>query len=238
MKRLYWLTLVCIIIVSGCRRQYPELERESIHELHFQFNTGQAYGLFSVPAIYETGEPLPLIVALHGYGSAAEPFHEYFKPAVHGRGYVLLTPQGMEQVAGTPGHGWDINAEESIRLAVDAIQSTVNIDRFRIYLLGFSQGGRLAAEMGFKYPQVFAGIAALGCGFDEAINVSGSKRQYVYIGVGELEQNSEQLTRAQQYLNSNGHVVHIQVFPGTGHALPQPPEEEINRIIDFFENKR
>jgi phospholipase/carboxylesterase len=89
----------------------------------------------------------------------------------------VLCPQGEVSVPIGPGHagyGWFPlrttsavdpapfrAAAESLRRFLQAALARYPIDPARLAVLGFSQGGAMAFELGLREPERFAGIAAL-----------------------------------------------------------------------------
>ena len=124
--------------------------------------------------------PFPALIAMHGWGASA---HDLFglAPMIHDGKAVVLCPQGPVRVptgGGTAGYGWfplvpgqppDVEAfmgaAEALRRFVDSALQCFPIDRERVALAGFSQGGFMAYELALREPQRFAGLAALSTWF-------------------------------------------------------------------------
>jgi phospholipase/carboxylesterase len=128
--------------------------------------------------------PFPTVVALHGWGASA---HDLIGLAPYFQGGAALTlcPQGPLRVPiapGQDGYGWfpiaggappDARAfergAELVRGFLDAARARYPIDRRKIVLLGFSQGGVLAYQLALRDPAGFAGLAALSSWLPEAV---------------------------------------------------------------------
>ena len=120
--------------------------------------------------------PFPAILALHGWGANA---HDLIglAPILHGGGAVVLSPQGpvaFQIAEGMFGFGWWPLTEsremdpEAFAAAGRLIESFLDeacerypIDRRKIVVLGFSQGGVMAYDLVLKNPGRFAGLIAL-----------------------------------------------------------------------------
>lgn len=120
--------------------------------------------------------PFPTVLALHGWGASA---HDLLglAPLLHRGRALVLCPQGETEIPigpGQLGYGWfplrTTSAEnpeafraaaETLRRFLDASLARYPIDPARLVLLGFSQGGVMAYELGLRQPERFAGIAAL-----------------------------------------------------------------------------
>ncbi|HEV8580074.1 MAG TPA: alpha/beta hydrolase-fold protein [Thermoanaerobaculia bacterium] len=120
--------------------------------------------------------PFPAVIALHGWGASA---HDLLglAPMLHGGRALVLCPQGPVAVpfgGGQYGYGWfplrpgePIDAD-SFRRASEALREFVGraldrypIDREKVVVAGFSQGGVMAYDLALREPARFAGLAAL-----------------------------------------------------------------------------
>lgn len=120
--------------------------------------------------------PHPTIVALHGWGANA---HDLLglAPILHGGRALVLCPQGRVSLPigpGAMGYGWfpltpnvppDIAAIEQARDQVErfleAVQRRYPVDRSKLVLAGFSQGGFMAYQLALRDPDRYAGLLAL-----------------------------------------------------------------------------
>ena len=120
--------------------------------------------------------PFPTIVALHGWGASA---HDLIglAPVLHGGEALVLCPQGpvaLQVAPGMLGHGWFpitlgrppepaafAKGAAALRAFLDAALAFYPIDRRKLVLLGFSQGGVMAYDLALREPERFAGLVAL-----------------------------------------------------------------------------
>lgn len=131
-----------------------------------------------VHAIFEpTGAgPHPTLVALHGWGANALDLLG-LAPHLAGGRFLVLCPQGDVTVPIAPqmnGYGWfpltmgappDAASVEqalsSLDVFVGEAMRRYPIDRDKLALLGFSQGGVMAYALTMQNPKRFAALAAL-----------------------------------------------------------------------------
>lgn len=124
--------------------------------------------------------PFPAVIALHGWGASA---HDLLglAPMLHGGQAVVLCPQGSVAVpvgGGQYGYGWYLLRPgeppdvEAFRRGTEALREFVGqaidrypIDREKVVLAGFSQGGTMAYDLALREPARFAGLAALSTWF-------------------------------------------------------------------------
>jgi predicted esterase len=235
---------VFIAVLTSCGNHFSPIPPGYITrgEATFKGSNGREIKssfLFSVPHNYNPKRSFPLIVALHGHGSNSPAFHDLWKSTADTLGYVLLTPQGENRTE--EGIGWGENAERSVLIVMDVVQKSVHIDSRKIYLAGFSSGGRLAYFLGLRYANLFHGIAALSSHFDEELvpkNKVMMNKIRVYIGHGSLEQEiAEQSKMAAASLKELGFEVNHVQYVGIGHSLPEPKEVELARILSYLHGK-
>ena len=120
--------------------------------------------------------PFPTVVALHGWGASA---HDLLglAPYLHGGRALVLCPEGPVAFAigpGATGHGWFpitggappdpaefARGKAALAGWLDEALGRYPVDRRKLVLLGFSQGGVMAYDLALREPERFAGLAAL-----------------------------------------------------------------------------
>lgn len=132
--------------------------------------------------------PFPTLIALHGWGASA---HDLLglAPYLHGGEALVICPQGplaLEIAPGAVGYGWfPITAAGGIRQldpmefrrAAATLEGFVTrvlehypVDRRKIVIAGFSQGGVMAYDLVLRDPARFAGLAALSSWLPAALS--------------------------------------------------------------------
>lgn len=126
-------------------------------------------------SIYHPGgdEPLPALIALHGFGSHALDLLG-LAPDIAGGRLLVICPQAPHRLPDFYGFSWSggdpgaPGAPGQLDAAADAVRSLIDdaitrfaIDPGRLALLGFSQGGMLAAPLALRDPERYAGLALL-----------------------------------------------------------------------------
>ena len=128
--------------------------------------------------------PFPTIVALHGFGASA---HDLLGIAPHiQQGEVLfICPQGPMAIESAPGqraYGWFplsqageiepaslVGARGMLEGFLEDVLERYPIDRERLVLLGFSQGGVMAYDLALGRPERFAALVALSSWLPDAV---------------------------------------------------------------------
>jgi len=215
---------------------------------------GELETIEHLPEQYDPSQPAPLVVALHGFAASATDW-DWAAPAFTRRGAILVgvqAPYTFVREDGTEGRDWfrshtgdrDIVAA-TVPTTVAALIETIALLRreyavSELYLLGFSQGGRLTYRAGPGHHDLIDGMAIFGAGFDPAVMDEAAVRESagqmrVFIGHGMSDRiDLSNATNGRDYLRSAGYEVTFQSFNG-GHALPPPM---ITRTVDWILGER
>ena len=127
--------------------------------------------------------PHPTIVAMHGWGSNALDLIGLAPYIARGR-CLTLCPQGPVEVeiGAVNGYGWyqlrigtppDMEAmgraADRLMGFVDAALERYPVDRRKLIVMGFSQGGVMAYNLAIRHPERFAALVALSTWFPEEL---------------------------------------------------------------------
>lgn len=176
--------------------------------------------------------PLPLIVALHGYGGTPAPIAEVYRASASRLGALLVVPRGQETVG--RGFGWGV-VEQAEYLVEQAIARTAAERPVGpIVLTGFSQGAGIALTMAARHPERYAGVVAVAGWFEERLaplpeGVAPGFPRFCFLN-GERDEAAANNRRAAQRLEQAGAAVRVRIYPGIGHKFP--PAEERERELD------
>lgn len=126
--------------------------------------------LLSIPAHYdvENPQPTPVSFAFHGKTSSPESFIEssLFKTDIIYESIVIL-PEGIDASwAGAPYAHTSIEQDvDFVTSIIDEVDKFYNVDRDRVYALGYSNGGGMVANLGCRVPYEFAGLVIVSGAF-------------------------------------------------------------------------
>jgi predicted peptidase len=119
--------------------------------------------LLYLPEDYRKHKEFPLLLFLHGGGERGnnlELVKSYGNPKLIERGQhfpsIVVSPQ-------CPEDSWWTKELEPLKLLINEIVQTYNVDKRRIYLTGLSMGGFGTFHLAGLYPKYFAAIAPI-CG--------------------------------------------------------------------------
>ncbi|MCA9264934.1 MAG: hypothetical protein KDA60_13835 [Planctomycetales bacterium] len=122
-----------------------------------------------IPLHYERNYAYPLLIWLHGPGDNELQLRRVM-PFVSLRNYVAVAPRGTMRTAGEA-HTWSQEAgsielaEHRVLAALELATRRFNVSSQRIFLGGYDAGGTMALRVGFRRPDLFAGVASIGGSF-------------------------------------------------------------------------
>jgi polyhydroxybutyrate depolymerase len=118
--------------------------------------------LLRLPSSRGTGQPVPLLVVLHGAGGegAGIEGHTGLTGPAAARGYAVVYPDGIDR-RWNDGRGNDARQDdvEFIRVLLDSLGHELPVDPKRIYATGISNGAGLVYRLACDLPGTFAAIA-------------------------------------------------------------------------------
>jgi len=168
--------LVCFLI-CGCT---PALKPDHLkgglsytHHLAIRYNGARRSYLLHVPARWEPSKPLPLVIVIHGAFETARSMEKQtgFSELADRENFFVLYPNGIG-IFGWLQH-WnaghccgkaasdDVDDVGFIGMAIEETCRMVKVDRRRIYMVGFSNGGMLTHRFGSERSNRLAAIAPL-----------------------------------------------------------------------------
>lgn len=129
-----------------------------------------------VPTQAKKGEPLPLVIAMHGAGGTENMFFDAYG---HGevvrqceqRGWLLVAPRA------------NFIGSAPIAAMVDELAKRYPVDPRRIFLVGHSMGAGQAVALAQQMPDRWAGVAALG-GAGRVSKPDAFRQVPLFIGCG------------------------------------------------------
>jgi len=151
---------------------------------------GGAAPLIFTPPGYAPSMPAPLIVLLHGYGTTPEDIVAPWKHTAIEFGAILVAPRATKAVNGGQGFSWESVdvSDPVIQRAIQYVLGKYRVDKQRIVLSGFSQGGYLTYEPGMRHAKMFCGLIPIAGRYNGGLHapadVAGRQLPKVFIMVG------------------------------------------------------
>ena len=219
---------------SIVRAKVAENRQERVAKLR-----GEAAGspvLIVPPQKLNIDEPAPLIIAFHGYGDRAGNYPELWRGPAGQLGAIIAAPQGERRIGS--GFAWgDVDKADAVLLeTIEKVEELYSVDRDRIILTGFSQGGFIAMALGVRHPELFAGVIPIAGpyvpGIDAPTQVAGDFPKYYFI-VGSRDRTAEEVRRAAEDFAAAGYEVELKVISGIGHTVPENGDRELAKALRF-----
>lgn len=159
-----------IIVMLVLNRQGREYPSPGSYSLSIEVDGQSRRYLIHIPPSYDDKTPLPLVVALHGYGGNSRNMEAttLFSLKADEEGFIMVYPQGISSDS-----SWNagfccgqaaltnMNDVEFIRRIVEKTQNDLKIDSKRIYATGLSNGGMMSHRLGAELSGIFAAIAVV-----------------------------------------------------------------------------
>src|SRR5260370_29820283 len=103
----------------------------------------------------------------------------------------------------------------------------LSLDPHRIYVTGFSGGGRVATSMALRCRQgEIAGVISHGAGYPASVDAS-QKGPFVYfVAVGDQDFNWPEIMERQRKKEKTEHRNRAEVFPGAHQMAPEAVIDE------------
>ena len=128
----------------------------------------RSYNIF-VPNSYNTLEPVPLLLCLHGYGSNQDVIMEYtdFNAIASSENFIVIYPQGslLNGISHWNVGGWTSDSLVDdigfIDLIIDTVSDSYSINEDRIYSTGMSNGGYMSFLLACQLSEKIAAIASV-----------------------------------------------------------------------------
>ncbi len=126
-----------------------------------QTNTIQVAGVQRNFILHMPGSAIsnaPLVFLLHGLGETGAGIQStsQMDKIADRENFIVVYPNAINKT-------WDYASTKNdfkfLLAIIDTLDSKYRIDKNRIYIAGFSQGGGMTVYAGFQYPDVFAAIA-------------------------------------------------------------------------------
>jgi len=188
-------------------------------------------GFLYVPTTYTPDTPMPLLVALHGYGGGGHEWAIYHGRA-EARGMIVLAPDSRAAT-------WDLvlgGFGPDVAFLDDALRHTFEhcrVDPARIALGGFSDGASYALSLGVSNGDLFSHLIAYSPGFYlPSSPIVG--RPPVFVSHGTEDQILPVTTTRDSIvprLGASGYDVVYEEFVGTHELPPAITESSLNWFL-------
>lgn len=160
---------VCIL----CEILAASLLPAAAHGGEIMVDAGRGPVTVHIPASYEPGASLPLVMSLHGYSQNSQviEFIASFGLLVDEYEFIYVVPDGTTNINGQQFwnatdaccdfYGSGVDDSTYLRNLIDLIGKELSVDDRRIYIFGYSNGGFMAHRMACDHADIVAAIVSL-----------------------------------------------------------------------------
>jgi polyhydroxybutyrate depolymerase len=177
LPRAFLFLLILCLLAVGCMASLPnspvEGPRTYKNSVDIEINGFRRTYLVHVPPGYVPETPLPLVVVIHGAFDTAEGIERVsgFSRLADREGFIVLYPNGMGILGflqhWNAGHCCGKAADDQVddvgfvTATIEDVCARLRVDRDRIYMVGFSNGGMLAYRFAAERGDLLAAVAPM-----------------------------------------------------------------------------
>lgn len=224
MRSLLRLALVLLPVVSMALHGQEKIASQAV------VNGEMRRFVLYIPSSYDSTVPNPAMLALHPLNPQrwdAESWADTLTAFAEDCGLLLLVPDG--------GADGDIGNEETDTMLatglLDLLEDRYSVDSRRIYVMGFSMGGRATYRYGLANAWRFGGYIPIGAAVSGAADVAdvilNAEDKPFYLVHGELDAPGTRFTPLVNALLENGAVVETRLMQGVNHTIDFPDRNAI-----------
>jgi predicted esterase len=181
---------------------------------------------------------VPLFIGLHGRNGHNESNLEQWEIARR-RGWMLLSPQSRQALY-QGGYCWD-NSDQGLKdilFHLGEVLQSYRVDRKRIVIAGFSQGGGMAIYAVLSERIAARGFIGIGTFLADPSSLIPLARRMQsvrgYFITGEQDQYLDKIKEIQNILRENNISFGEEVHPNLGHEFPSDFGSSFDKAIDFI----
>ena len=130
----------------------------------------RSINVFIPPGYDPDGEPVPLLIAMHGAGGTGQGLASFvgFNELATEEGFIVVYPDGFNGAwndARPDARLLRIDDVRFISLTIDFLTERLRIDPDRVYATGYSMGGMMAFRLGCQLRDKIAAVASVASTF-------------------------------------------------------------------------
>ncbi len=210
------ILLYCLVFLSSSL-----FGQESIDQtLAFQTDPAKKYSIY-VPSNYNEDTPSKMMLGLHPLNTSrwnSTSWRDHLIDFVEENNLLLICPDG-----GTDGKIDDPIDTAFTTVMIDSMLQWYNVNEDKIFVMGFSWGGRTVYSYGLNHVNRFAGFMPIGAAAQAFSGneawFENAKDQPFYLIHGSNDSPSSRFTRFINALERNDACVESNLLQGVGHTV-------------------
>ena len=245
MKKFTLFVFALIILNFICPAGAQSVEKQRTDNSSSQTEKRQPSHLLISPKKIDPSKAYPLFIFIHGLGGCPRCVLNSFYDVITRQEFYTLIPEGPLKYGN--GFSWyRLNnlatfkydaerAEAIIKDLVEQVAVRKKIDRSKIFLSGFSQGGRLSFFIGIRNPHMFSAIIPIGGVYmdsilDTYLKDSKSLMVEIFHGTKDDVNSFSAMQKAYKKLRAFGLNVTLTTYP-LGHTYNKAILEEVLKRV-------
>jgi poly(3-hydroxybutyrate) depolymerase len=187
-----------------------------------------------------SGDPVPLVVVLHGDTDNARERAMKWREAVLARGWALLSLNCPDEL-GCDGSWYKWKHDPRwVTEQVREVAAQHRIDASRIYIVGWSGGATFIGKYLQRWPSTFAAVVIHGGGVPPSSDDCPEQPLPAYFLVGDKNPAHDASKRLRAYFERCDQLVRWDLLAGANHAKEDDAltTRKANQILDWLATKR
>lgn len=212
-----------------------------------QEKTAKTEPLFDIitPAGFSKDKKYPLFIILHGWNEAMTHLSKYWQAGKLGEEFLLVFAQSS-QVVSPYSFGWEDTelGRKDVKSIYEKVAAENPVDKEKIVIGGFSQGGMMAMDIAVNDIIPAAGFVVLhpGGGIPGDINKettaqAGKRALKGTIIMSEQNKSAEEIDRLQTFLKA-GKIDYRFIVSGKGHWYPADFSTQLEAAVAHIIDKK
>lgn len=186
----------------------------------FQTDPAKKYSIY-IPSNYTAGTPHKMMLGLHPWNVNrwnAKSWCDTLVNFAESNNLILICPDG----------GVDGQVDDAIDTAftttiLDSMEVWYTIDTTKVYVMGFSWGGKTTYTYGLRNTERFGGYMPIGAAINGAGEIStiaaNANGEAFYVIHGSLDNPNLRFNPLVGSLNTNNAIVNSRLMSGVGHTI-------------------
>ena len=217
------------LVAIFCSVTFFGIGQEKIdRNISFDNDPSKGFSIY-VPSGYDLNNPNKMMVGLHPFNTNrwdAVAWRDTLTAFAETNGLLLLCPDG-----GVDGRIDDQIDTSFTTFLIDSMLQWYNVDESKIFLMGFSWGGRTTYTYGLNTSRKFAGYMPIGAAMN-GVNASSpyfmnANKKAFFVIHGSADSPVQRYFPFYGNLNDFGACAETEYMPGIGHTIDFPNRNQI-----------
>ncbi len=196
--------------------------------MSFQTDPNKKYSIY-IPSNYDVSTPNKMMLVLHPWNVNrwnAKSWCDTLVKFAEANSLIIIAPDG-----GSDGQVDDVIDTAFTSVILDSMETWYSIDTNKVYVMGFSWGGKTTYTYGLNNSKRFGGFIPIGAAVSGAGEISGvaanADGEAFYVIHGNNDSPNTRFHPLVGSLNNNNAIVEFNLLSGVGHTIDFPNRNAI-----------